>query len=107
MKRFDVRWADVAIRDLERIVDYIARDALLAAQRLFDQIAARSVALSTSPLRGRVVPELARFEIATYRELLVPPYRLMYRVDGERVLVVAVFDGRRDLQDVLLARLVG
>lgn len=77
----------------------------MAAQRLFDRIAEQSVTLETLPLRGRVVTELARYEISTYRELLIPPYRLMYRVDGNRVLVVAVFDGRRDLESILLTRL--
>jgi toxin ParE1/3/4 len=41
-----------------------------------------------------------------YRELIVKPYRLIYRVDGNDVWVIAVFDGRRDLTDVLLWRLM-
>lgn len=102
---FEVLWAEVAIQDLERIVDFVELEAPMAAQRLFDKIAERSTTLETLPLRGRVIPELARYEINVYRELLIPPYRLMYRVDGKRVLVVAVFDGRRDLESTLLARL--
>lgn len=58
------------------------------------------------PDRGRMVPELASLDIKAYRELIISPHRLMYRVEPRRVLVVAVFDGRRDLGDVLLARLV-
>ena len=65
----------------------------------------KSQALDSIPRRGRVVPELARFEITTYREILLRPYRLMYRIDGKRVSVVGFFDGRRNLEDVLLARL--
>lgn len=102
---FEVVWAEVAIQDLERIVDFIEPEAPMAAQRLFDRIAEQSTTLETLPFRGRVVPELARYEISVYRELLIPPYRLMYRIDGNRVLVVAVFDGRRDLEGILLARL--
>lgn len=104
---FEVVWAEVAIQDLERIVDFIEPEAQMAAQRLFDRIAEQSTTLETLPFRGRVVPELACYEISVYRELLIPPYRLMYRIDGGRVLVVAVFDGRRDLEGVLLARLSG
>jgi toxin ParE1/3/4 len=103
---FEVLWAETAIQDLERIVDFIAQEAPLAAQRLFDGIAAKSRTLQTLPHRGRVIPELARFEITTYRELIIRPFRLLYRVDGKRVLVVALFDGRRDLEDVILTRLV-
>lgn len=101
---FEVFWSEVAVQDLERIVDFIEREAPIAAQRVFDEIAERSRNLESLPFRGRVVLELARYEVTTYRELIVPPYRLMYRIDGNRVLVVAVFDSRRDLEDILLSR---
>lgn len=102
---FEVLWAEAAIRDLEQIVDFIAQEAPLAAQRLFDRVVETSQTLDFFPRRGRVVPELARFEITTFRELILRPYRLMYRIDEKRVLVVAFFDGRRNLEDVILARL--
>jgi len=62
--------------------------------------------LETVPRRGRVVPELARFGMQTWHELLVKPYRIVYRVSGDTVTVLALFDGRRDLEDVLLERLL-
>jgi toxin ParE1/3/4 len=89
---------------LEQIVDYIQRDAPMAAQRLFDRIVEQSKALETFPYRGRVMPELARFEVETLRELIVAPHRLMYRVEMDRVRILAVFDGRRNLEDLILAR---
>jgi len=42
----------------------------------------------------------------TWRELVVKPYRLVYRIEGDTVTVLAVFDGRRDLEDLLLERLL-
>jgi toxin ParE1/3/4 len=104
--RFEVFWAEAAIRDLDQIVEFVAEEAPMAAQKLFDRITERAVSLEELPARGRIVPELARFEITTYRELIINPFRLMYRIDAARVLVVAVFDGRRNLEDVLLSRLV-
>ncbi len=101
---YRVFWSEVAVRELERIVDYISQEAPLAAERLFESITDQAVALESVPFRGRIIPELDRFEIKVFRELLIPPYRLMYRIDGDRVLIVAVFDGRRNLEDVLLAR---
>jgi toxin ParE1/3/4 len=103
--KFEVFWSEAAIEDLERIVDFIAQEAPLAAERLFDAVAENSTTLQSLPLRGRIVPELARFEIATYRELVIPPFRLLYRIDAKRVLIVAFFDSRRNLEDVILARL--
>jgi addiction module RelE/StbE family toxin len=104
--KYEVIWSEVAIRDLEQIVDYIQRDAPMAAQRLFDRIVEQSKSLESFPFRGRVMPELARFEVETLRELLMPPYRLMYSIESDRVRVLAVFDGRRNLEDVILGRVI-
>lgn len=105
VQRFEVLWTETAIRDLEEIVDYVEQQgAPMAAQKIFDSIAESSRALDLVPLRGRIVPELARFEITIYRELIIPPYRMLYRVSADRVFVVGVFDSRRNLEDILLAR---
>jgi addiction module RelE/StbE family toxin len=101
---YEVLWAESAIRDLERIVDFIALETPQAAERLFERVAEQAVSLESLPFRGRIVPELDRFEITIFRELLISPFRLMYRIEENRVLIVAVFDGRRNLEDVLLAR---
>ena len=53
-----------------------------------------------------LVPELALFGFSVWRESIVNPYRVIYRVEGDRVYVLAVFDGRRDLEDLLLGRLL-
>ena len=41
-----------------------------------------------------------------YRELIEPPWRIVYRIESESVLVLGVLDGRRDLKSLLLERLV-
>ena len=55
---------------------------------------------------GRVVPEFAHFGIRSWRELIVRPYRVIYRIDGHTVYVLAVVDGRRELDDLLLEKLI-
>ena len=62
--------------------------------------------LSTLAERGRIVPELARLHVQEYRELVIPPYRLVYRIRDTRVLVLAFLDARRSLEDALLDRLI-
>ena len=84
----------------------MAIDSEANAIRLLERIEGRASSLESSPMRGRVVPELAHFGMRTWRELVVRPYRLVYRVEGDTVTVLAVFDARRDLEDVLLERLL-
>jgi toxin ParE1/3/4 len=101
-----VEWAEVAVRDLEEIVACIALDSQHDAERVLRQIEASAAALESSPARGRVVPEPARFQMRGWRELVIRPYRLVFRIEGDSVVVLAVFDARRDLEDLLLERLV-
>ena len=105
-RRFRVQWAEVAVRDLEELVTFIAVDSAHDAERVLAHIETRAATLESSLSRGRVVPELARFGMRTWRELVLRPYRLVYRIEGDSVTLLAVFDGRRDLEDILLERLL-
>lgn len=104
MKSFTVRWTDAAENDLDSIITYVADDDLRRAQRLLDRIEDRAETLQRFPLRGRVVPELRWHGVTSYRQLVEKPWRIIYRVDGSRVWVHAVVDGRRSLEDILLER---
>ncbi len=94
------------MRDLEDLVAYLKLDSAVNAERVLDKLEQRAMKRETSPARGRVVPELARFGMHAWRELLIEPYRLIYRIEGDTVTVLARFDGRRELEDLLLERLV-
>jgi len=106
MKRYTVRWAAVARDDLERIVSFVAIDSLANALSVADRIEALAQSLETLPRRGRAVPELARHGIREWLQVTERPWRLIYRVEKNRVEVVALLDGRRNLEDVLFERLM-
>lgn len=105
-RQWRVQWTDVAKEDLRGLVEYLAERNPDAARRVLAGIEQKAAALKSSPTRGRFVPELLGFQIRTYRELVAPPYRVIYRVARSRVVVLGVFDGRRNLEDVLLDRLL-
>ena len=105
MASFQVRWTSVAQEDLLAIVDFVAAENPAAALAVFERIRICAADLYSMPQRGRCVPELQKFGIVTYRELLSPPWRIIYRIEAQIVFVVAVLDGRRDLEGVLLERL--
>lgn len=99
-------WAKSARRDPESIVSYLADRSPQTALSTLDRLEARAKSLETLAERGRIAPELGRLHIQQYRELVVPPYRIIYRVRGSKVLVLAVLDARRSLEDLLLDRLI-
>lgn len=73
---------------------------------MLDRLQRRTETLSEKAERGRVVPELRAVDVYQYRVLIERPWRLVYRIEPDAVLIMAVLDGRRDLQSVLLERLV-
>lgn len=102
---YRVDWADVARWDLLGIVEYLADRNPDAAAAALEKLKRKASTLKTAPRRGRVIPELQRLQIREYRELVIAPYRMIYRISGRRVLVLGIFDSRRNLEDVLLDRL--
>ena len=101
-----IRWTRTAQRDLDIVVDYIADDSIENALAVLDRLQARAESLATAAERGRVVPELRALDVHQYREVIERPWRIVYRIESESVLVLAVLDGRRDLRSLLLERLV-
>lgn len=66
----------------------------MAARRLAGRIRERVEALARHPRLGRIVPE---FEGTGYREVIVAPYRIVYELSDDRVVILRVWHGRRDL----------
>ncbi|MFQ5705223.1 MAG: type II toxin-antitoxin system RelE/ParE family toxin [Gemmatimonadales bacterium] len=103
--RHPIEWAPTTIRDLDEILEYVVwRESGDAAARLCAKILSRIDKLSAFPRRCRIVPELKEYGIRDYRELIVSPYRIFFRINGRVVGIVGVLDGRRDLEEELLNR---
>ncbi|MBI2839397.1 MAG: type II toxin-antitoxin system RelE/ParE family toxin [Acidobacteria bacterium] len=95
----------MAISDLDDIVSYIAaQGGPEAAERIYTRIMERIGTLSVHPARCRLVPELKDIGVDAYRELIVAPHRVFFRISGNVVGIVGVLDGRRDLAELLIRR---
>jgi len=104
---FEVLLARGAAGDLEEIHDYIAEhDALAKANYVLDRIEEVIKDLATFPDRGSYPKELLALGIKDFRETFFKPYRVIYRVSGQRVFIVLIADGRRDMQTLLTRRLI-
>ena len=102
-----VKWTATAEHDLDSIVVFIAEDSIDEAMRILEKVRKKAAGLKTLPERGRVVPELKEQGIILYREIILVPWRIIYRISGGTVYVLAVLDARRNLEDILLERFVG
>ncbi len=103
---YSVLWTEVAERDLREIIAFIADDTVQNALHVLENIKAKAAELYAFPERGRVVPELHSCGIFIYRELIVSPWRVLYRIAEGNVYITAVLDSRRNVEDILLHRLI-
>lgn len=89
-----VRWSLTAGNDLRDIEDFIARDSVLHAVAFVDRIVESAETLLKNPRIGRVVPEFNREDL---REVIFRHYRIVYLLKDEKVFILRVVHGSRDL----------
>ena len=105
-RRRSVKWTEVATRDIERLAVRLAETVPLQAERIFERVISRGESLATLSHRGRTPPELRPIADRTWLEVIESPWRILYRVVEDTVEIHAVLDGRRDLRDILLERIL-
>jgi len=104
--KYQVVWAAVAENDLKVIIGFISVESPGNALKILKKIKKRASNLYTLPERGRIVPELQDQGISQYRELIISPWRLIYRIAEHEVYVLSVIDSRQNVEDILLKRLI-
>ena len=92
-------WTEPAIAELEAIADYIALDKPDAARQFVRRVFVAVERLVRFPKSGARVPELSHLP---YRQVVVPPCRVFYRIEGEDILIVFVMRGEQRLPDTEL-----
>jgi len=91
MKRlYEIIWSETSEKDLISIIEYIAQDSSSIAYDKFKGIRKKASCLYSFPDRGRIVPELQEQGITQYRELIVSPWRIIYRISEKSVYVVSI-----------------
>ncbi len=102
---YRIVWAPVAQNDLNELVDYISnRDCVDSALHVYDKLMEEIDTLITHPERCRIPPELKQIGVSEYRELIVSPYSVFFKIRENCLGIIAVLDRRRDLGELLIAR---
>ncbi|CAH6803457.1 Type II toxin-antitoxin system RelE/ParE family toxin [Vibrio chagasii] len=97
----EVIWSEPALSDLNEIAEYIALENLVAAKQLVQNVFDQVERLSDFPESGRLPPEL---EHLNYREVVVNPCRVFYKLEGDKVYILFVMRSERDLRRFLLSK---
>jgi len=91
-----VTWSQQAGENLVDLEEFVARDSLERAVRFVDALIDHAEdILADNPRSGRTVPEIGNPDI---RELIYRGYRIVYRLNGDRIEILTVFEGHRLLR---------
>lgn len=96
----EVIWTEPALSDLDAIADYIALDNPEAARHLVQRVFRHVEQLANHPRSGSKPRELKGWR---YRQIVEPPCRIFYRLDGKRVYILYVMRSEQLLRARRLA----
>lgn len=92
-------WTAPALVDLDAVAEYIAITNESAAKKLVALVFTKVKRLADYPESGRVPAELQGLH---YREVVVPPCRIFYRLKEDQVIILHVMRQERDLRRFML-----
>ncbi len=99
--------SEPALADLLDINDYyLVEVSEQVAGKIIDSLEAAVNNLAEFPERGSVPKELLALGIRQYRQVIEQPYRIIYEIVVDKVVVHAILDGRRDMQSLLMQRIL-
>ncbi|SLM09717.1 Plasmid stabilization system protein [uncultured spirochete] len=104
--KYTIVFSRYAEDDLSEIIKYYAEKNSQYALKLLDTLETRVQELRELPARGRIVPELAQQNILEYRELIEGNYRIIYVIQDSMVVIHAILDSRRNLEELLMQKLM-
>jgi plasmid stabilization system protein ParE len=106
--KYKVKMTKGAEDDLADIVSFIAENNAMNSIEIYHRIKKRALGLDTFPGRGEYVPELLAKNIKEYRQIKEKPWRIIYKADDGKLIVhiLAIIDSRRNVQDILMEKLM-
>jgi len=93
---FKLEWLEEALEDIESIATYIEKDSPTYAKSVVSKFFEKAEILQQYSELGRKVPEL---NDTTIREIFVYSYRLIYKLNDDKILFVAIVHGKRLLEN--------
>ena len=106
LEKYTVNITQNAENDLNEIISYISRNNPQTALKILKKLQDRIKTLDHFPYRGGYVPELLQKNIKDYRQLIESPWRIIYKVEDKIVNILTVIDSRRNIQDILIEKLI-
>ena len=91
-----ITWTESALNDINNIADFISRDSEFYAKQFVKKLIAATLKLESFPEIGKPLRELPQ---SIYKEIFFKKYRIIYRIDAEKVYIISVHHSARLLEN--------
>lgn len=100
-------WSKDARDELMKIISYIKRNSgKINAEKVYNKICDEIKKVSSNAAGRRVSPILKKFGIRDIHEMIITPWMIYYRVDGNVMKIISIIDGRRNLEEILYQKIM-
>lgn len=95
MEKYNVKFMESALEDLEEIILYIAKDSKTKAVKLHDKIMDKSKTLETFPKLGLLVPD-NKIRNSGFRVIVIDKYLMFYKIYEKEISILRILHGSKD-----------
>ena len=95
---YEIITLNEAKEDINDLFQYIAADSKKNEMNVFQKIKQVISSLKEFPHRGNLISLLEDVGFTDLREIHMKPYRIFYKIIEKKVFVIAVMDGRRNIE---------
>jgi toxin ParE1/3/4 len=105
MKQYNVIIPLNVKKDIDEIISFYFADRKDYARKILSNFSQRIRSLEACPEKGRIVPEFEKNNIFDFKELIESYWRIIYRIEHDEVVLYAIIDGRRNIEEILMKKL--
>jgi plasmid stabilization system protein ParE len=104
-----IEWTPDGVDSLNEILEYYRdRAGENIAKTIYDKIIKEIELLELEEIKTRQTQELKDIGIYDVYELAIKPWKVYYKIsnDNKRVVILFVLDGRRNLEEILVSKVI-
>lgn len=103
----EIIWTKDASDDLYDIISFIKQNSGLSiAKNIYSKFKTKVDNLIIFPELGTVVPELKNIGINYIKQMVISPWKVYYKSDNNKIIILSIIDSRRNLEDILIEKLI-
>ena len=105
--KHEIIWSKDAADELFEIISYIKYNTgKITAEKIYSKIMNEVKRVSENPAARKIAPLLKEVGINYIHQSNIDPWIIFYRAEKNRMEIISIIDGRRNLEEILYRKMV-